>query len=505
MPAPVLLQYFHWYTPADGRHWHRLAANAAKLKKLGIDALWIPPCYKAMGGANSVGYDAYDLFDLGEFDQKGSLPTKYGTRGELLTAIRVAHKHGLDILADVVLNHKAGADEREKFWVRKVNPENRHEYLSGSMEIEGWTKFTFPGRQGKYSAFVWHWWCFNGVDHAHDHPDQGLFAIQENYGSEWAELSDNEKGNYDYLMFADLEMRNPAVREELKYWGRWFLETTRVDGFRLDAIKHIPPAFYTEWLDHVRNFARKSLFAVGEYWNNNVDVLLRYLDATGHRMSLFDVPLHYRFQQASLSGNRFDMRTIFHRTLVELAPKNAVTFVDNHDSQPLQALESYVQDWFRTHAYALILLRRAGAPCVFLPDLEGAAYEDKGKSVTLRPVKSLPTLLQIRKQHALGVQTDYFDHPNTIGWVRIGSYWRPGSGCAVVLTNGDAGHKTMTMGKRFAHNVFVDALGNHPAEIKLDSKGAASFPVHPGSVSVWVKKGRAIPLLSADWWRSVSR
>lgn len=505
MKNPVILQFYHWYSPADGSLWNRLAADAQKLKEMGIDFVWIPPCYKAMGGGQSVGYDSYDLFDLGEFDQKGSVRTKYGTREELLRAIRTAQRHKLNVLADVVLNHKAGADERERFWVRKVNPENRNEYLSDSMEIEGWTKFHFPGRKGKYSTFEWHWWCFNGVDYAHDHPDQGLFAIQENYGSEWAELVDTEKGNYDYLMFADLEMRNPAVRGELLYWGRWFLKTTGVNGFRLDAVKHIPPAFFVEWLDHVRSQTRNRLFAVGEYWLNNLAVLHRYLEATGYRMSLFDVPLHYRLHAASLRGNAYDMRTLLHDTLVQTAPMHAVTFVDNHDSQPLQSLESWVQKWFKPHAYALILLRLDGFPCVFQPDLEGAAYTDKGHSVSLEPVRELPTMLKIRKEHAIGAQVDSFDHPNTVGWVRTGSYWYPGYGCAVVMTNGDAGYKTMQMGRRFAGQVFVDALGNHPAEIRLDANGGASFPVSPGSVSVWVKKTKITPFVSGEWWRSMLR
>jgi alpha-amylase len=505
MANPVLLQFFHWYTPADGQHWRRLTDSAKQLKSAGIDAVWIPPPYKAMGGGMSVGYDTYDLFDLGEFDQKGSVRTKYGTKNELETAIKTAHRHKISVLADVVLNHKAGADEREKFWVRKVNPHNRNEYLSNSLEIEGWTKFIFPGRQGKYSTFTWHWWCFNGVDYAHDHPDQGLFAIQENYGSEWAELVDNEKGNYDYLMFADLEMRNPDVRGELRYWGGWFLKTTNVDGFRLDAIKHIPPAFFVEWLDHVRSTTKKYLFAVGEYWNSNLDVLLRYLKATGNRMSLFDVPLHYQLHSASINGNRFDLRSLFEHTLVQAAPMNAVTFVDNHDSQPLQALESSIQEWFKPHAYTLILLRKDGLPCVFLPDLEGAEYTDKSHDIHLKPVKALPDLLKLRKKHAFGEQIDHFDHPNTIGWVRTGNYWYPGVGCAVVLANGDAGHKTMSLGTRFAYNTFIDALGNHPAEIKLDHHGSANFLVSPGSVSVWVKKTSSTPLVSRDWWQSMSR
>ena len=44
----------------------------------------------------------------------------------------------------------------------------------------------------------------------------------------------------------------------------------------------------------------------------------------------------------------------------------------------LQALESWVEPWFKPLAYALILLRREGYPCVFYPDYYGAEYEDCG-------------------------------------------------------------------------------------------------------------------------------
>jgi alpha-amylase len=48
--------------------------------KLGITSVWFPPAYKGTNGGYSTGYDAYDLYDLGEFDQKGTIPTKYGTK-----------------------------------------------------------------------------------------------------------------------------------------------------------------------------------------------------------------------------------------------------------------------------------------------------------------------------------------------------------------------------------------------------------------------------------------
>ena len=57
-----------------------------------------------------VGYAVYDLYDLGEFDQKGSIRTKYGTRQQYLAAIAELKAAGLRVYADGVLNHRMGAD-----------------------------------------------------------------------------------------------------------------------------------------------------------------------------------------------------------------------------------------------------------------------------------------------------------------------------------------------------------------------------------------------------------
>ena len=68
----VLMQYFHWYSPADGTLWDTVAMKSRELAEAGITALWLPPAYKGIGGEAEVGYGVYDLYDLGEFDQKGS-------------------------------------------------------------------------------------------------------------------------------------------------------------------------------------------------------------------------------------------------------------------------------------------------------------------------------------------------------------------------------------------------------------------------------------------------
>ena len=71
------------------------------------------------------------------------------------------------------------------------------------------------------------------------------------------------------------------------------LQTTNVDGFRMDAVKHIRASFFEDWLEELREFSSKPLFTVGEYWSGNLEALQNYLKTTNNALSLFDVPLHY--------------------------------------------------------------------------------------------------------------------------------------------------------------------------------------------------------------------
>ena len=489
----TMFQYFHWYIPADGSLWTQVAKDAPHLAQLGINSVWLPPAYKGQDGPNASGYDVYDLFDLGEFDQKGSVRTKYGTKQEYLDAIKALQQHGIQVYADIVLNHKGGADEAERITVKKVDEEDRTKFISDPFSIEAFTKFTFPGRKGKYSNFIWDHTCFTGVDYAHDLNETAIYSIQNEYGEGWEEVIDTEKGNYDYLMFADIEYRNQHVREELKKWGEWLLKETGIDGVRIDAVKHITPDFFVEWLDHLRTI-KPDLFAVGEYWApGELPLLLRYIEATEGRMSLFDSSLHHAFYYASLAGKDYDLTTILNDSLVVENPGLAVTVVDNHDTQPLQSLEAPVENWFKPHAYAIILLREGGYPCVFYPDLYGAHYVDKGRDgndheIFLDKCAHLEQLLEARRRFAYGVQRDYFDHANCIGWTREGTDDNEDSACAVLLSNSEDGHKNMEIGKQHSGKTFIDFLGKHPAEVVINEEGWGEFYVPAGSIAVWVQK-----------------
>ena len=466
----TMMQYFEWYLPKNCNLW----------KKIINVSVWLPPAYKGAGGVNDTGYGVYDLYDLGEFNQKGTVRTKYGTKDEYVAAIRTLQLDGIQVFADIVLNHRMGADEQQNILAYKINPENRNEIIGDLRNISAWTKYNFEGRNNKYSDFKLDWSHFTSIDYDDIAKETGIFRF---YGKQFSNEVDKELGNYDYLMGCDVDFNNLDTVDDLLSWGKWYLEQTNVDGFRLDAVKHIRSSFYKRWLSNLKDTFNKDLFTVGEYYSANIDSLLNYLDYNEQVDSLFDVPLHIHFKEASESFGNYDMRNIFEDTLVDRRPSKAVTFVDNHDTEPGQSLESWIKDWFKPLAYSMILLREKGIPCVFYGDYYGISEKN------IPPMKELlDVLLLVRKNMAYGTQIDYFDDPNIIGWTREGDYYHQDSGLAVILSDGDGGSKQMNVGKNLANTVLYDCTGNIKETVYVDNEGNGIFYVNGGSVSVWIKK-----------------
>jgi alpha-amylase len=484
----TMMQYFHWYIDPNLILWNEVKNKAKELADAGFTALWLPPAYKGMGGTYDVGYAVYDMYDLGEFDQKGSIRTKYGDRQQYLDAIKALHHSGIQVYADTVLNHRLGGEGTEVAKATPFSQDNRVNPKGGMREIEAYTHYQFPGRKGKYSDFEWHWWHFDAVDYDNYTKEQNTVYLFE--GKQFDDYVALEKGNFAYLMGCDLDFQSQEVRDEILRWGKWYLDTTGIDGFRLDAIKHISSWFFPIWLDELEKYAGKDLFVVGEYWFNDIETLHWYVDAVRGKMSVFDVPLHYNFHTASKSGGNYDMRRILDGTFMQQRPTHAVTFVENHDSQPLQALESVVEPWFKPLAYALILLRQEGYPCVFYADYYGTEYEDWGRDGNRYKIVMpshrgiIDRFLDARQNYAYGPQYDYFDHFNTIGWTRLGDKKHP-KAMAVLMSDGSAGSKWMEVGKPNAK--FVDLTEHIKEPIYSNGSGWGEFRCNGGSVSVWVQ------------------
>ncbi|KAK4213635.1 glycoside hydrolase superfamily [Rhypophila decipiens] len=495
-PTPenmTMMQGFEWYVPADQKHWARLEKHIPQLKKWGIDNIWVPPGCKGSSSQGN-GYDIYDLYDLGEFDQKGSTATKWGTKDQLLSLCRKAQELGVGIYWDAVLNHKFAADHREKCQAVEVDPNDRTKNISDKYEIDAWVGFDFEGRGDKYSDLKYHWYHFSGVDYNAANGKSAIYKIIGEQSTGWARSGDvdTEKGNYDYLMGSDLDYSHPEVTSDVLAWGKWLAQELPggLKGIRFDAIKHYSEDFLRRFIHELDTTYGEGWFFVGEFWKDSLQDMTNYLDRMNHKFSLFDAPLVYNFSEIS-RGNSADLRKVFDDTLVSRDPISAVTLVQNHDTQPHQALEAPISDWFKPLAYTLILLRDAGYPCIFYGDLYGIV-SPSSKDPSSPELESgpscgniLPLLTLTRKLYAYGLQASYFDYPTCIGFIRYGTWDHP-FGCAVVMSNAGEGSKRMHVGEMHAGERWTDVLGWTQGEVVIQPDGFGEFRCGGCSVSVWV-------------------
>jgi alpha-amylase len=325
---PVMLQSFHWDCPrVDSREfgwWNHVRERVPALAQEGFSSLWLPPVHKAGNVfGQSMGYDPYDYYDLGEFNQRDAVPTWFGSRTELEALIADAHSHGLSVLADLVINHNNGADEQE---VNPIDGESR------------WTKFA-----PKSGKFVRDWECF--------HPCRFETWDLERFGG-----------------MPDLSHRNPKVYAEVMELVRWLVEEIGFDGFRYDFVKG-----YGSWLvtaiqeyRYVRDGAAFRPYGVAENWSGtrSIDNWINETNAwNDNPVDAFDFPLRELLKQLCDSYG-FSLRGLAGAdTLLHRCPGSAVTFVENHDLQGEGA--AIVHD--KLLAYAYILTHEAH-PCVFWRD-----------------------------------------------------------------------------------------------------------------------------------------
>lgn len=475
-----MMQYFEWNLPNDGNLWQHLKDDAKHLHEIGITAVWIPPACKA-DEQQDEGYAIYDLFDLGEFNQKNTLRTKYGTKEALQLMIKELHEYNISVYLDAVMNHKSWGDYTEKVMVKEVDPNQRNRSISQELEIQAWTGYDFPGRNNKYSDFKWHAYHFSGTDYDDAAKQSGIFRIlgENKY---WSNGVDEENGNYDFLLGNDLDLDHPEVVKELCRWGIWVSDELNLDGMRLDAIKHMKDTFVRDFLVAVRAHKGENFYAVGEYWNGDVKTLNNYLKKIDYCIDLFDVPLHYNMFEASEKEEAYDLQNLLKDTLVMSHPELTVTFVDNHDSQEGCSLESQIKDWFKPMAYGLILLIENGYPCIFYGDY----YSIGEKESQHKPI--IEILLDARRKYAYGKQHDYFTHPNIAGFVRLGDRDHPDSGLVFLISNNKDGNKIMNVGENRKNEIWYDLTSSIREEITIDEMGNANFSVRGKNLAVWVKK-----------------
>ncbi|MCK5345492.1 MAG: alpha-amylase, partial [Candidatus Heimdallarchaeota archaeon] len=319
----VMLQGYYWLSP-EGDWWNTVSNYIPEFAEVGFDAIWLPPVSKGASftGISSMGYEPYDYYDLGEFNQRGGVRTRFGTVEELDSLITNAHANGIALIADLVLNHNNGGDS-------EYNPNT---FTNTLTDFSGVASGIFPRN---YS-------CFHPCDFAVD--DEGSFAI-----------------------FPDLCHDNPYVQSEFIKWGKWLMNEVGFDGWRFDYVKGFSPTVVENWMVEVGQWG------VAEFWDGNKELVKDYMVSTGNTVNAFDFPLLYRLHDMCDSHGLFDLgRLAYDNGLLGDIPEKSVTFVSNHDTT---RDENSNIEYNKHLAYAYILTHQ-GYPSVFWRDYFNLYYHD---------------------------------------------------------------------------------------------------------------------------------
>ncbi len=278
--SEVMLQYFN-------TTWKEMADKMPELAEAGYSSIWIPPPTKGSGGL-SVGYDLFDPFDLGGRNQRGTVTTRYGTEAELLNMIATAHRFGLRVYADNIMNHRA-------FDIPAYNESTPVDLYPGMVPEDFHLRRTEDGFYRKWdNVSDWQdgWQVMNRnfsdlIDIAQETPNanHGLTEgstypkpslVRHPHHPEFYDRMPNTNvppalwnpwdwtGNTNANLYIGFGTNNGLTTNILAQYpdffkedvgaylnraARWEMATTKLDGLRLDAVKHVPDYFFGAYDD----------------------------------------------------------------------------------------------------------------------------------------------------------------------------------------------------------------------------------------------------------------
>lgn len=311
----VMMQAFYWNVPSGGTWWNTVKSKVPAWSNAGFDAIWLPPANKALNGASSMGYDPYDYYDFGNFNQKGSTETRFGSKSELKSLINRAHSNNLSVIADIVINHNSGGDSEFNIFTNT----NTYTDYSGASGLFNRTAYDF---------------------HPNDYHnnDSGVFGG-------FADMCHHKAYVQDWLW-----KRSNSV-------AKYYKNNLGFDGWRFDYVKGFEPWVVKEWKKAVGGFS------VGEYWDGNAATLDWW--SSQANASAFDFACYYRMRDA-FEGN--NLNALNGDMLWKRGGSRAVTFVANHDTDEI------INGKLLAYAY---ILTHEGYPTVFYRDYED--WLDKNK------------------------------------------------------------------------------------------------------------------------------
>lgn len=430
--------------------WYRNLATQAQTGGLDkFTMIWMPPPQKGNSGRQSGGYDPFDYYDLGSYNEKGSVPTRYGSEADLKSCVTALRGRGIRPIVDLVLNHnqngQGGADKFRFIY----GSHNTFEKLD-------------PGGTNAYNYFN--------------------------------ESTNNAPFHHEYDFGRDVNLEHPYQRQGLKAWGDWLTSKVGYQGYRWDLAFNMDPWFISEFMS---SGLKKDRISILEYWEKEsegtTEEMVTWLALTDYRSAIFDMPLRdYLKDMCNLSGATFNMTNLIQKGLVNQAPQWAVTFAESHDTiRPYDLKVSITKD--KMMAYAFVLMS-AGLPMVPYTDYfvgknadpapPDDSVDDGWTGGTLKT--EIDQLIDIRKTYAGGGTTYLYADSDLLIMKREGNEQKPG--CILTLNDNDTTTKSASVNTGWPQGiVLVDALQPSHA-VTVETGGMATLSASNRAYRIYIQQ-----------------
>ena len=237
------------------------------IQKLGFDTVWLSPVWKTRHD-KFYGFGAFHGYWVEDF---AHIDRRFGDRRLLRRLSDELHRRHMKLLLDVVLNHVAFDSP-----LLKAHPDWFHH----NGEIKDWND---PGQ------------------------------LQNN----------------DVMGLPDLAQEKPEVYDYLLKTSEMWIDAVKPDGFRLDAVKHVAPAFWSRYSADIHAHAGRDFFLLGEDLDGDPGHLAKTARADGFD-AMFDFPLYFAIKDVFCDDKPLG-RLAAILSLDRTYATKLVTLVDNHD------------------------------------------------------------------------------------------------------------------------------------------------------------------------------
>ncbi len=311
--------------------------NPETTDDLGVGAIWLMPIHPS---PSYHGYDVVDYYDVNP---------DYGTMEDFRWLLEEAHKRGMRVIIDFVINHTS---DQHPWFEAAQDPES---------EYHDWYVWTtgLPQYEGPWGQKVWHQ-ALNGLKY---------------YAIFWGGMP-------------DLNYENPDVRQEILTLSEYWLEEVGVDGFRVDGARYLYAneeaqadqpetlAFYETWRQAYKE-DNPEAFVVGEVWTSLDEASVYDPDTGMDTVFVFD--LAEGFINGVQTKNAWQVQDAILETMAVFDDYQYAAFLTNHDVD--RVMVRFGGDEVKMRLAAFLYLTAPGVPFLYYGEEIGMVGEKPDEQI----------------------------------------------------------------------------------------------------------------------------